>query len=207
MHSSSAALLTGKYFTKSWSFLLHFTVCLSQWFFFCKLFTMICFLQPNPKVINAVLHSASSSQSSTIQTFIPEVLHSLLECGFSAFSWLHFVLSCVVKSCIWYLNGEHCKTTMLKGLLLFISLLCFHICHPQGCSLLLVLMHLVILATYRSLVLQTVWMQSPFIHFCGRWFYKISPSWSNVRNKLQTLQDILHRNSAPEKKKEKKNKV
>lgn len=131
MHSSSAALLTGKYFTKPWSFLLHFTVCLSQWFFFCKLFTMICFLQPNPKVINAVLHSASSSQSSTIQTFIPEVLHSLLECGFSAFSWVHFVLSCVVKSCIWYLNGEHCKTTMLKGLLLFISLL-FPYLSPSG---------------------------------------------------------------------------
>lgn len=68
-----------------------------------------------------------------------------------------------------------------KDFLFFISLLCSCICGVPSC---LVLVHLVIPATYNSLVLQTAWMQSPFMSlpFCGRWFYKIPPFWSNVRN-------------------------
>lgn len=79
--------------------------------------TMICLLQPNPKVINMVIHSASSSLSSINLRGLTRFF--LLEYGFSAFSWLLFVLNYVAKSCTWYLNGEHCKTQVLKGFSIF----------------------------------------------------------------------------------------
>lgn len=146
--------------------------------------TMICFLQPNPKVINVVLHSASSSLSSINQTFAPEVLHaSCLKMDF---------LPLVDYSLSWTMLRKAAHGTWMeniarlrcwKDFLFFISLLSSCICGVPSC---LVLVHLIIPATYNSLVLQTAWMQSPFMSlpFCGRWFYKIPPFWSNVRNKL-----------------------
>lgn len=76
---------------------------------------MICFLQPNPKVINVLLHSASSPFSSANQTFIPEVLHtsSCLNMDFLPLEKVDYLC------CTWYLNGEHCKTDVLTGLFIF----------------------------------------------------------------------------------------